>query len=247
MKKTIIAASVSLCLPIMSQADTLGVWVGANGWQQNYDGEVQSGQSNIDIEDELGLDDETNYNYYFALEHPIPIIPNILIQHTELDISASNMLTRNIDFEGITYPIGTTIKTNSDLTHTDATLYYEVLDNWVSLDLGLTARAFEEGVAISEPTAGESELDIDDVIPLLYVAIKFELPLTGLYIRGDANGISYDDDTLIDYKLSIGYETGLGLGLELGYRSFDLDYEDDDNETADVTVDGGYAGIFFHF
>lgn len=249
MKKMLAASALVLCLPISSYADTLGFKIGANLWQQNYDGTIQAGTggTKIDLETDLGFDDDSGANFYVAIEHPIPILPNIRLQHTELDITESNTLQRSITFNDVTYNVSADIKSVSDLSHTDATLYYEVLDNWASLDLGITVRVFNEGVKITDQTNGNSSSeDLDETLPMLYGAVKFDLPLTGLYVGGDVNWVAISDDSLLDAKINVGYETSFGLGIEAGYRSFDLEIEDDEDK-ANVTIDGAYAGLFYHF
>ena len=50
-------------VPSLAQADTILGWrVGANVWQQQYEGDVQSGPSTVDLEDDLGYGDETALN-----------------------------------------------------------------------------------------------------------------------------------------------------------------------------------------
>ncbi|MBL4828001.1 MAG: TIGR04219 family outer membrane beta-barrel protein [Spongiibacteraceae bacterium] len=242
MRHSLIIASLASVISSTVSADFIGFEIGAYSWQQNYEGIVQSGTQEVDLTQQLGFDDETNNSYYLVFEHPVPVIPNLLIQHTELDITASNP-SANFTFDGIDFD--TAIDTQSDLSHTDITLYYEVLDNWVSLDIGLTARSFEEGIKISS-AIDSAELDIDETLPMLYLSAEIELPLTGLYISADINAISYRGDGFSDYRINVGYESSLGLGAELGYRSFDIDYEDED-EVADITIDGAYLGVFYHF
>jgi outer membrane protein len=244
MKKLLIASVISLCLPVAAQADALGLRIGVNAWQQNFSGDAKSGLAGdkIDIEDDLGFDDDDGFQGYISFEHPIPIIPNILVQRTVIDTDANGNLNGK-EFDGVTFPGA--VKSTIDLTHTDATLYYEILDNWISLDIGLTARFFEEGFEIKDQNQSAS-LDVDEVIPMIYAAIKFDLPLTGLYVGADGNGITYDDDTILDMKAMIGWESSIGLGIEAGYRYFDIQYEDNQEE-ADVTIEGVYAGLFFHF
>jgi outer membrane protein len=247
MKKLLIASIISLCLPAAAQADALGLRIGANAWQQNFSGDAKSGfaDDKIDIEDELGFDDDDGFQGYISFEHPIPIIPNILVQRTVIDTDANGNIDSKI-FDGV--PFNGPVQSTIDLTHTDATLYYEILDNWISLDIGLTARFFEEGFKITQTNVPDrsASLDVDEVIPMVYAAIKFDLPLTGLYVGADGNGIKYDDDTILDLKAMIGWESSIGLGIEAGYRYFDIQYEDNQEE-ADVTIEGPYAGLFFHF
>ncbi|ARN74421.1 TIGR04219 family outer membrane beta-barrel protein [Oceanicoccus sagamiensis] len=254
MKKSLILGAAALCLPAFAQADTLGFEVGVSAWNQNYEGTVQSGPDSLDIEQTLGLEDETNNSFYVLIEHPIPLIPNVMLARTEMDIEETVNIDDGFIFDGTPFPSGTQVTTESDLSHTDLTLYYELLDNWVSLDVGVTVRQFDEGITLTgEVPIGPSTLtlkaseEIDDTLPMLYVAAKFDLPLTGLYVGGDVNALAYDGDSLIDYKVNIGYETSFGLGIEAGFRSFDLDYEDSRDEKADATIDGGYATLFYHF
>ena len=238
----VIAAAL---FPTLAQADTILGWrMGASAWQQQYSGHVQSGPSQIDLEDDLGYDDDTGYSFYFALEHPVPLLPNVMLAHTKIDADARGDVNGFI-FDGNMY--NGEVRSSMDLTHTDATLYYQLLDNWVNLDLGITGRIFDNGVEITDVTTGiTGSLDIDYVIPLIYAHVRFDLPLTGLSLGVEGNGISYDDDTLYDVKVNLAYEFSFGLGVEAGYRVFDLDYEDND-DIADVTIDGAYAGFVWDF
>ena len=248
--KKILTLGAALILPALVQADTIGFEVGASVWNQNYEGAVQSGPNSLDVEQTLGLEDKTNNSFYILIEHPIPLIPNVMLAKTEMDIEETATIEGEFVFDGIIYPANADITTNSDLSHTDLTLYYELLDNWVNFDVGITVRQFDEGINLTGETIVGTETateEFDDTLPMLYVAAKFDLPLTGLYAGGDLNALAFDGDSLIDYKVNIGYETSYGLGAEIGFRSFDLDYEDSGDERADVTIDGGYASIFYHF
>lgn len=239
--------ATALVLSTATQADALGLQFGAYNWKQNFSGEVSSGLAGtmVDVEDDLGYSDENNNVYYVAIEHPIPILPNVRVQQTDMDLSATGF--SSFVFEGYTY--NGAVSSKIDLSHTDVTLYYEVLDNWISLDLGLTARVIQDGtVEITEVSSGRTEsFDADGVLPLLYAAARIEVPfLDGLYLGADVNGIGAGDDSIIDYRAVVGYETSIGLGIEGGYRSFEIDYEDGEDQ-ADLTIDGAYIAAFFHF
>jgi outer membrane protein len=245
-KSSIFAALIAL-LGTAAYADTVGVSAGAYRWNPSYDGTVKSGGENVDIKHDLGFSDDNANVFFVAIEHPIPLLPNVKLQRTQLDTSASNRLTRSFVFDGVTYNATETVKTDLDLSHTDATFYYEILDNWAELDLGLTVRHFDNGVKITAINAAKSsKLDINATIPMLYASAKFNLPLTGVYVAVDGNGIAYSGNTLIDYRAMLGYESKIGLGAEIGVRNFDLKY-DDNGDKADVNVDGAYAQVFYHF
>lgn len=242
---TLLAAAFAVAAG--AQADAIGVRFGAYAWQPDYDGTVKSGGEQVDVNNDLGLDDDDASVFFIAIEHPVPLLPNVLIQRTQLDTKATQRLTRTFTFDDVTYTASDTVKTDLDLSHTDATFYYEILDNWAELDIGLTVRAFDDGVKLTATNAAKtSSADIDTVLPMLYVAAKFNLPLTGVYVAVNGNGVGYSGDTLLDYRAALGYESPIGLGAEVGVRNFDLNYEDGDDE-ADVTVRGGYASVFYHF
>lgn len=234
---------------LVGQADTLGFRVGAYSWMQNYDGEIQSSNSSldeIDVADDLGFDKDSNNTIYAVLEHPLPFIPNIKVQRTDLQITETNRPNNNFHFDGDSYLSTDRITSSSDLSHTDVTAYYEILDNWISIDVGITARRFTDGFELSTDDGKRSTLGIDSTIPLLYAGAKIELPLTGLYVDAELNATGYGDTSLSDYKISLGYETDLGLGIEAGVRNIELDY-DDGNEEANLSIGGAFIGIFYHF
>jgi outer membrane protein len=110
----------------------------------------------------------------------------------------------------------------------------------VNLDVGLTVRMFDGEVSIKS-ASGEGSIDIDAPIPMAYVNARFELPLTGFYAAGLGNVIAFGDNKVTDMTVALGYELGV-VGLELGYRNFDVQLEDD-NEEANITVDGYFLSV----
>lgn len=244
MKNRLLAA-IALAIPMTAQADVIGVTAGASSWQQEWDGQVQSGSDSIDLQNDFGYDDDSGNVLFVALEHPLPVLPNIRLQNTGVEISATNDISRDINFEGTTYTASETVNSETDLSHTDVTFYYELLDNWVSLDLGMTARIFDGSVTVNGSSSGSTEFDVDFTLPMLFAAARFDLPLSGLYANAELNAISVSGDSVTDTKFGLGYEIG-PFGLELGYRSFDIEYEDD-SEMVDVTVDGYFLGAVLDF
>lgn len=245
LRQSILAASLFAGTTHLVHADTiLGIYAGAGVWQSDISGDVQDGITAIDTEDDIGLQDNDNNYFYAALEHPIPLLPNIKLQHTKLSVDGDNELNRIIDFNGSQFSINENVSAEADLTHTDATFYYELLDNWASLDLGITVRLFDGFVEIQSADESASE-DLDVPIPMLYGKVRFDLPLTGLSLDAEANGIGYSGNKLIDATLRVAYESGIGLGLEGGYRSLQLELDED--VEADIDLSGLFIGINFHF
>lgn len=244
-RKSLIAVALAGATIGSAHADILGVHLSAYAWYPDIEGSVRSGTVDVDLENDLGFDDDRYTVMAAAFEHPLPLIPNVMLAHTDMATSASNRLERSFDFEGDIYVAGQDVRSELDLSHTDMTLYYEVLDNWISLDAGLTVRRFSEGVSLASSSTSAS-LDIDQTLPMLYLSARFDLPFSGLYAGADFNGVNYSDNDLVDYRVHLGYVTAIGLGLELGMRTFDLAYDDDD-EKADVKFQGAYGALVFRF
>lgn len=226
-------------LPLIAQADVIGGEVSVSYWGAGYGGNVtdRSSKDTIDLEKDLKLDDGGFVEFSASLEHPVPILPNIKISHIGLDESADGSITADFDGVSFTGDVATTL----DLTHTSAVLYYEVLDNVVSLDLGLEARMFDGKLRIEEKGGANSISDtkIDDTLPLLYVSADVELPFTGLTVGAEVSGISYSGDKIMDAKAALRYGVGLFF-VEGGYRTMNIKVDD----VSGIDVDADLSGAF---
>lgn len=220
---------ISLCLPASmafasfsaNAATVLGFEAGAYVWQADTSGSV--GGSDVGA---LGIGDNDNSVTYFALEHPVPIVPNVKVQIT--DMNASN--------SGGTDAV--------DLGHTDAILYYEILDNsLVSIDIGLTQRAFDGSFTLSSATTGMTETSY-----LLYASAVVGIPATGLSIGMEVNqDMGLDDNAINDVKLRVSYEIIGGLGIELGQRTMTMSLDEKAPSTKDLEFSGTYFALTYTF
>jgi outer membrane protein len=244
------AALVTAALtPFVVHADTVfGFYAGAGTWQQGYGGDVTSGLTEVDVENDLGLDDdERNVVLYAGLEHPVPALPNIRAQYMKMDTSGDNLLDRTIEFNGQSFTVAEAINTQFDLTQTDVVFYYELLDNTVSLDLGLAISLLEGEIAV-QSTLASASAEFDEVIPMLYAKARVDLPLTGLWLAAEGQGISYDGNSLVEYNAHVGYETEIGFGIEAGYRGIALELDTfEDVQQAEIDISGPYAALNYHF
>lgn len=234
-------------------ATVLGIHAGYTSWSPDFSGDFQSEElsnsatpTKIDLEDDLGFEDEANNILFVALEHPVPFLPNIKLVSTELKTDARATLDTEITFDDVTFSQNVDVQSDVDLSHNDVTLYYEILDNWVSLDLGLTARVFDGEIRIASATESAQET-VDATIPLLYGKAQFDLPLTGLSVGANLNYLSAGGNTLSDLDLFINYKFAFGLGLTAGARTFAVELDDEDNLSSDIELSGAYFGASFVF
>jgi len=229
-----------------SYADTIfGVYAGGGKWTSDYSG--KAGDPSVTTKD-LGFTDSSNSFYYIAIEHPVPIIPNIKIQHQEIQSSQSATLTQTFGLGDSTFTASTRVDSDFDLSSNEATLYYEVLDNWLNLDLGITVRQYDGYLYAKDSMNNSEKVDLDVAIPLLYGKFQFDLPLSGLSLAVETNFVSYQDNRLMDYQAKVAYlfDSVLDLGVEAGYRKMSLKVDDNDTQ-ADLDLKGPYVGAMLHF
>ena len=232
-----------------ASADFVGIYTGAERWNYDIDGSMRSGSDNVDLNQDLGFSDDDDNVYYLAFEHPVPFLPNVKVQQNNLKGSAIGSASQTFTFDDVTFIQDSELTSGYDLSHVDYTLYYELLDNWVNLDLGLTGKDFDGFAEINyTATTGivGSRVDLKGTVPAVYGKAQFDLPFTGLRTGAIVNFGEKSGDKISDIKAYIAYEGESGFGVELGYRTFDIDFDDFDSLASDITIDGVYAGFTLH-
>jgi len=227
-------------------ADTLlGVYAKAGGWNHAPSGTFGDNANTFNLENDLGMDSETGSMFSVAIEHFIPVIPNIKIERTDLSFTSTGTLTQGLTFGGVTFGIGDPVTSELDLSHIDYILYYEILDNWVSFDIGVNVKVFDGVLAVT--TGGSTgTIDLSAPVPMLYGKAQFDLPFSGFSAGAEGSYIGYDGDSFTDIRGYIGYEIMLGFGVELGYRNLALQFDDLDDANIDTTFEGAYISATFH-
>ncbi len=198
-----------------------------------------------DLEETFNFTEEQDMFFKTYIEHPLPFIPNIKIGYALLSQEGSNMVELFswgdiIDFSG-------KIDNKLSLDSADLTLYYELLDNWIEVDTGLTFRYMTGDISVNTETEHDT-VDFSTLIPMLYGKARFNFPVTDISLQLEANAITYAGLTSYDYELSARYTLAIGLGIEAGYKVFHLDADDlVDGFKADMDFSGPYAAAIWDF
>jgi outer membrane protein len=157
MKKKAFAATLVALLTANVQANTVGLYLGGQIWQSDASGTFGEENTLIDF----NLKKEQQLNYFIAVEHPFPLLPNVRISSTALDTTGQTTLTQEFSFGDETFSIDNNVENNVEnnvnanfnVSYVDYTLYYQLLDNRkYSFDLGLTARDFNGAVTVTGAT-----------------------------------------------------------------------------------------------
>jgi outer membrane protein len=260
MKKLFLAASVAALCSTNVNADVIGLYAGAQVWDNEAAGAFGE---NGDLAT-FNFSDEQQASYYVAVEHPLPFIPNAKVSQTTLDTSGGATLTSDFDFGDQVFPVNSIVDTTVDLSYTDYTLYYELFDNGLfTFDFGITARDVDADIQVmSQVTSTDDEgnsvtsalsgdLSVSEFIPMLYASTIIGLPFTGFNLFAEGNFLSIDDNILYDYQAGISYELvdniAVDVNLTAGYRSMLLELEDVSDLYTDIEFKGVFAGVVVHF
>lgn len=237
--KTTALISLLLLACVTSQADTiLGVYASVSHWQHDMTDDFPRNQDGHRSE-------ETGNVFYVALEHPLPFLPNVKLQRNDIDSKVSGLFDVT-DFFGPPF-FRRTITNQADLSHTDLMLYYEVLDKWLNLDLGLSLKQFDGFSVFESDNFQTGRIDLDVLVPMLFGKGQVDLPFTGLSAHGTVEALSPGDVEVTDIELGLNYESKIGLGGALGYRSLNTDWRRSNGLRADYQLDGFFVGLNYHF
>ncbi len=252
LRSTLAMLAGALCLfPALSGADTIfGLHGSAHVWKPELGGSIGQTTDAFDFSGEFSDNKGSSNSILIAVEHPIPLIPNVQVRQTPLtwtgtSDSASGTLGGLVTVSG-------EVEAALDISFLDGTLYYELLDNWVSLDLGLTARQLDGYVEVTEVNGTLSDrVDIKTVFPMLYGHARFDLPFSGLAAGLRGNAIAYKDSNLLDVEAYLHLEVDLiplvDVGIQGGIRRMSLDIDDIDNWNSNATLEGAYIALTGHF
>ena len=114
---------------------------------------------------------ESAYQIGFYFEHPVPVLPNLRVDYTP-DTSfagSGNKVTFN---------------------QLDITPYYEILDNVVDVDLGVSFKILDGKVD------GAVDQSFSQVIPMGYLGAAAMIPGIPLSIAASVKYIGFDGDSL---------------------------------------------------
>ncbi|MEW5249056.1 TIGR04219 family outer membrane beta-barrel protein [Microbulbifer discodermiae] len=240
--------TLAICMAAASGAATADTILGFDAslgvWIPSYDGGI--GRDDFAIESFNPAEDNITF-IQAALEHPVPLIPNVMVAHSSIETNGDTTLSETARFGDLYFPADSTVGMNLDLSYTDATFYYELLDNWVNLDLGLTARRYDGQLDVASDLQTET-VELAGYLPMLYGMARFDLPFTGWSTIAQGNGTGYKGGSVTDLTAKVRWDFApvLDLGLEAGYRTMNMNLKRIDELGTDLDISGAYIGLNLH-
>ena len=165
--RTVFAVSACMALAIGSaEAEFVGLNMGTYPATTAHSGAFTNSSSSIDLVDDLDTDNSTQSSMVLILEHPIKVLPNVRYQGYNLDSSEIGGTNSGINLNDGTSAF--------DLDHEDIVLYYQLLNNWVDLDMGVDLKRFEGQVSQTGLSGGSTSVDETTKFDLLSLQLQVE-------------------------------------------------------------------------
>lgn len=161
-------------------------------------------------------------------QHRLSLVPN-----TRIRSSGADALARG----GTRFTVGENFDRQAQPRRSDVILYYSILDNLASVDVGVDAR-YIDGTETAQPHGW---------LPLLHAGVGFTLPSSGLSLGAGGAYLDHQGQPLYDITLHASYSASRLLEAGLGYRHRKLGRDSDPAHSADAVFSGPYAGIFIGF
>ncbi|MCT7942366.1 TIGR04219 family outer membrane beta-barrel protein [Shewanella holmiensis] len=253
MNKTLVATALFGLLSVSSAqaATVMGFKVGGDIWNTDA-----SGTFNADSNAGNATGPAQNYDYgsktqgsvWLAIEHPIPLVPNLKIRENRLEASGSKD-SSDFYYNQVNFTGASTVY--NDLSNTDFVLYYEILDNdLVALDLGAAYKQMHgslrvDGFTGSGLTGTATQRDIDSGVVMAYGSAQVGVPGLGLFAFADVM-LGLDESGVHDYSAGLGWQfDGVALDtlVRVGYRDFNFDVNGFSDTTQDMQFKGAFAGV----
>ena len=249
MKKTLALLSI---LSTLSMADVIGGEINLGYYNHTPNGSAQYNGDILKLEDTLKLENEGDMFIKAYIEHPLPILPNIKIGYTSFKHSGTGTVTDAFTFGDKIFSPNAKIDTSFDLEMYDLTLYYELLDNWLNLDVGVNIKYIDgvlrvKGTNLITQQIVDESTDFQVPVPMLYAKVRFDVPTTDVSFQAEGNYVTYDGHTFYDAEAGIRYTFLLGLGVEAGYKTIKLKINDIEGLTMDADFSGAYGKLVWDF
>ena len=207
-------------LTTLSNADMLGGEISLGMYSHSTSGSATYNLGRYN--DNLSLSSDYGYIFKAYLEHPWPLIPNVKIASSTMDVGDS--LSMNIN---------------------DFTAYYEILDSDIELDVGVTLRYLYGDIGVN---AGAKDISYSNLLGMFYGKGRYVISDTGFAVQVEANAMHYDNTKMYDYEIALRYTIAMGLGFEGGYKAVYLNSDEiEKGLNLDLNTNGVYGSLVWDF
>ncbi|UCH07103.1 MAG: hypothetical protein JSV55_13650 [Deltaproteobacteria bacterium] len=228
--------------------------IGARGyyWFPSLDGKLRVDEAGtigdtVDFEHDLALQDED----YPSVEAFVGVSKHHLdLTYTKVDYSGSNVLTRDIVFDGKTYSIGDLVSSSIEYKMIDFHYQYDFinLENALAgFSLGGVFQVKYLDGEVSLKTTGLDEKE-DFTLPIPMVGLNLHIGIIADILEARVRGtaMTYSGDSMYELVGDISWTPFPFIGIHGGYKTFVIDVDEED-VLLDYDMSGPYVAITISF
>jgi hypothetical protein len=219
-------------------------------------GEVGPGTP-IDLEDDLGLDDDdatlfAAVRWRFARKH------SMTLAYLSLDRDGEENITKQIEFGDEVFDIGLDLQSFFDYNLIDLSYNYRFIQKErfdIGFSVGISAIDYEMGL-LAESAGGAADIEEreDEQYPIPSVGLGVAFRMSEKWVlRTGVKYFEYGEDdwdgSLGIYDLDLEWYPWKHVGFGIGYNRFSVEYEEDGEDPVDIDYeyDGVLARAIFSF
>jgi len=183
----------------------------------------------INVEDTLGLDSSLTVFQIGGMFRPGESRRNqVEFSYAGYHRDGSAVLTRDIEIEGVTYPVGANVETVFNFDIISATYSYAIVQNErIRIALGLGIYVMPLNYNLNIQTSGDNSFieGANTTLPLPVIAVRGEFQLfRTLFLNTSVDGmyaeISDFRGGIVDFNLGLEYRPWKHVGIGVGYNYF---------------------------
>jgi hypothetical protein len=228
--------------------------IGARGyyWFPSLDGKLKVDEANIigttiDFENDLAIKDED----YPSVEAFVGVGRHHLdLGYTKIDYSGSNVLTRDIVFNGKTYSIGDLVSSSIEYKMIDFHYQYDFINLENALAGFSLGGVFQVKYLDGEVTLKTTGLDEkeDFTLPIPMVGLNLHIGIIADILEARVRGtiMTYSGNSMYELMGDISWTPFPFIGIHGGYKTFVIDVEEED-ALLDYNMSGPFAAITISF
>jgi len=217
-------------------------------YKLNPSGDVGVGGDVVDIEDDLGIDDDDGFFAEVALQLGAF---RLFTSYLPISFSGSSVLSEDIDFNGEIFSVGDRIDSDLDIDIYEAGLAWFLInldDLPLRIQVGpeVAVKYIDTRIEIKDKAFGIEESESVGV-PIPSLGARARIGIADyLNVVGRVGYLEYKGNSLTDIDAQVEYSPIPLVGIFAGYRYLDMDIDEDDL-LLDAQFSGPHAGALIRF
>ena len=211
-------------------------------------GNLYAGDTELDLEDDLDLDDSEDFTGEIALQWGDS---RLSLNYLPIGFSGTATLTETFTFNGEDYTLGHDVKSDLsidlyDIGYTYYLLNFDDLPTRFQLGIELAVKVCDVEVSLKDLDAAITET-ASVTAPIPTIGARTRIALADfLGITGRIGYLEYDDNHFLDAEAQLEFSPIPTVGIYAGMRYFDLKIDEDDI-FVETKFSGPFAGVLARF